>query len=92
MDAIRIKSLNLHSPEGRRELYEIASEECDKLNAYRASFGDEMYLVKSKKCKLEMMLEWAETRGVRIKLEISPVTGRYELVADGWYQFDDEEG
>ena len=92
MNVIRIKSLNLHSPEGRRELYKIASEECDKLNAYRASFGDEVYFVKHAKCELEMMLEWAETHGARIKLEISPVTGRYELVADGWYQFDDEEG
>lgn len=92
MNVVRIKSLNLHSPEGRRELYKIASEECDRLNSCRASFGDEVYFVKNAKCELEMMLEWAETRGVRIKLEISPVTGRYELVADGWYQFDDEEG
>ena len=92
MNVVRIKSLNLHSPEGRRELYEIASEERDKLNAYRASFGDEVYFVKNAKCELEMMLEWAETRGVRIKLEISPVTGRYELFPDGWYQFDDKEG
>ena len=92
MNVIRIKSLNLHSPEGRRELYEIALRECDRLNACRASFGDEVHFVKNMKCELEMMLEWAETRGMRIKLEISPVTGRCVLVADGRFQFDDEEG
>ena len=92
MNVIRIKSLNLHSPEGRRELYEIALRECDRLNSCRASFSDEVYFVKHMKCELEMMLEWAETHGVRIKLEISPITGRYVLVADGRFQFDDEEG
>ena len=92
MNVIRIKSLNLHSIEGIKEFYEIASEECDKLNAYRTSYGEDAIFVMRSKFELGMMLGWAAPRGVRIKLEISPITGRYVLVADGRFQFDDEEG
>ena len=76
MNVIRIKSLNLHSQEGRRELYKIASEECDKLNAYRTSYGEDAIFVMRSKFELGMMLGWAAPRGVRIKLELSPITGR----------------
>lgn len=89
MDEERIISLNLHSAKGRREFYEIVSQECNMLNAYRASLGEKDDLVKQILYRIMFVLGWARNQGMRIELEISPVTGQYELVADGWYQFDE---